>query len=284
MITLCYLLHPEPEKFFEKEIEREIKRSKIFLEECSIKLSPKEYDKQIELRREISDGITPLERSPLRNFGLARIVGRILFGTKKRWLLERSPISEQEEREFRDLYFKAHEEFYQSNLELCLSYAHKAAGVRASQHLRRDEKLAGELISLQRKNPGEQIFAIRGTTHTLLRHLLAREKIELKVIFPYKNFVYDEWHETIRRKIFRKRLSDLTLLKSFATELAWGYYTLLYYPFYESLLKAKEHTQNLTLEKIRGLSSYLNEKWWKRRDKLGDEMLYFTAAQYLGLE
>lgn len=286
MIGICYTLHTEPEKLFEKETMNEITNSDIFVEEVSVYLSPEERREQLEIRREVSLGKIHLDQLVLdgRFLDFARAMDRILFNSKKSWLLEECPVTQEEKKRSRDHYLKAWEEFYQSNIKECLNYAYKAAELAAEQLLKRDEHFADQLISIQERNPEKNIFTVRGAIHTPLLHSLVKKGIKPKVIFHHKPFVYDEWGEAVRRFVFNKRTEELTLLKSFVTGLVGEYYELRYCPSYDSMLKAKKITEKLTFREIESLSDHIYRKWWKRRDKLGMNVLYLYVAKYFGIK
>ncbi len=273
---------PHLPEYLNNEFKRTVKNSDIYVEEHLTSLSKPELEAKLEIRREMSFGLFPLNR--MRSTGMFKeytvAVARILYGSGITWLFELSPISKEENDLARLLDHMAFESFYESNLKGCLGNLYESFELQVNQSLLRDKKLSNQLISIQEKNPEKEILTTRGSNHTPLWHYLQKTGINHNVVFPEKPYVYAYHNEVERRFIFGKEVDDLMVLKNLVDVLILSYYwKFKSRPYRTSAYRSRMKVERMKKGEIERLSEAISKKWLPKRKK---KRSYFAFQRLIG--
>lgn len=279
MITIAYTVHTK--NALTEDMKQAIRNSSAFIMEFPIQLD-KSYLKELEKRWNlVSRGeILPEESglggpSPHYLYDILHSVHK----SNAKCYEERSPVSEQVDKEEDWLKEEATRQFTYGNFGKSLELATKHFKLSATNKIKRDESLTNFLANIQKDTNGD-VTTIRGGTHTLLYHRLKNDFPDTKSIFPYEPVIYPFPVEVERRHIFGKEANREMIMRGIIYKLVSNSFDLGYRDlqgYRESCQKLNQILEGLKLNDIENLCKHLKTNWWR---ELGNLSLHETVRDW----
>lgn len=210
----------------------------IFVEERRFQLSPYlNIEKELEYRREISGGIIKnllWSRQFLHTGQLAfwDSLNRYLFGSKKTWLIEESPLTMKDQIKLSKLTNEVLNSFSQARLEEYQRTINLLFEMEEEFTKKRNEAFGKQLISLQEENPNKTIGTFRDSTQTSLHLELKRKGVNVKALSPKmrvrvkRPYVRSLADEILLKHMFKRDVSETEKLRYVPSALLVNYFLL----------------------------------------------------------
>lgn len=204
-----------------------LEKADIFVEEWPYQ-SPSD-GKELERKREISLGIsknftcsTQLAYSGKPQFH--DLLNADLYGSKKTWLIEKTPLTTEEAIRLSKLKTEVFYSFSQARLEDYQKIMDAQFALEMEFTDRRNKAFEKQLISLQEENPDKIIATFRDNSKTSLYHELKRKEANVKAIFPRMPYVRSLQDEILLKRMFRRDVSETEKLRCIPFYLLTNYF------------------------------------------------------------